>query len=229
MVAAARVGLEHGLTQLAVFGGGHRGGVFAHADAKLLLECVGLCEDVVAYLLGLDGKFAFDSLEALLKIGGKSDTFALEALEVFLEHHLLLPRQTALVGVIDCGDPLIEALVEGDGSFVVAHQRDHLFEYGVEFGGLIGLGHVVEHACDLGEDAAAELQRGYSVLEGGLVGTGYDSLNLGCLLLDAGLDGGHIIGGFDGFERGNAERGFPLLEEGVLMTSGKRCCHYDEC
>ena len=97
VVAAGSIGLEHGLAKLTVFGSRHRGRVFADADAELLLERVALGEDVVADFLGLDRKLAIDPFELRLKVFGQADTLALEAVEVFLEDHLLLAGKAALV------------------------------------------------------------------------------------------------------------------------------------
>ena len=228
-MAAAGISLEHGLTEFTVFGSGHRGGILAHAYAELLFEGVGLRQDVVAYFLGLEGQLVVDFLEPELKVVRETDTFPLEVLKMFLENHLLLAGQAALVGVVDRRHPLVEALVEGNGGGMISQKRNSLLKCGVDLRGLVGLRNIVEHTYHLRKDAAAEFQRSNRVFESGRFGIGDDSVYFGLLLLYSRLDSGDIIGGLDLIERRDAVRGVPFLEERILMTCCKGYCHCEEC
>ena len=222
-MAAGGVGLIVLPAELAVGGSGHLVGECAHTESKFLLESIALCEDVVAYLLSLGSDIGIDLAKAVLLLLGQADTLTLEAFIVLFEHHLLLAGKAALVTVPNGGDALVEGLVEGYVGLVLAHQRDGLFDNGIKGIAAVGLGNVVEHSADLGEDAPGILQRGDGILKtGGLLAGDY-GIDFGLLLGYAGLDCRDVVGGLYLIEGRNSIRGVPLREEGVgAVASHKR-------
>ena len=214
-VSAGSIGLVVLATQVAVLRGRHLVGVGGHAESELVQEVVGLREDIVADLLRLGGDGGIDLAQARLLLLGQADALALEGVEVLLQHHLLLARQAALVAVVHGCHAVVERLVERHIVLMLAHQGDGFLLDGGQRVGAVGLGNVVEHAHDLAENAAGELQRRDGVLEGGRVRVGRDGVDFGGLLLDARLDGGNDVSGLDLFKRRDAVRGVPFRQEGV--------------
>ena len=140
--------------KLAVSSRGHHRRIRAHAKSELLLECVGLCEYVVTYLLVKCGHACVNLAKLVLLLGIQANSLALEALVPALEHHLLLAGQRALVCVVNGLDPGIESLVEINVGAVRTQQANRLFHHGVEFLGAVCLGHIKENAFHFRKDAS---------------------------------------------------------------------------
>ena len=170
VVAAHPISLVVLAAKLAVLSGGHLVGIGRHAEAELLCEGVGLGEYVVAYLLGKFCGAGVDDAQLLLLVLGETDAVADKAVVPLFEHHLLLAGKAALVGIIDLGNPVVEGLVEGDVVAVGAQKRYGLVLNGVESVAAVSLADIVEHALDLGEDAAGELKGSDGIVEGRSLG-----------------------------------------------------------
>ena len=153
-------------TQLAVLRGGHLLRVGGYAEAELLAESIGLRQDVVAYLLGELCGAGIDFAKFCLLCLVKAYTLALEAVEMLLEHHLLLAGEGALVAVVNGGDAVVEGLVEGNVVAVLAQKRYGLVLNGVESVAAVGLADIVEHSGNFADDASGKLQRSDCILKG---------------------------------------------------------------
>ena len=223
VVAAGGIGFPHGLAAGAVGGGGHGGGILGDADAKPGLEGIVFSQDVGAYLLLHDGQIGVDLPEAFLLVVGQTDTAALEAFEMLLQHHLLLAGEGGLVGVIDLGHTLVKALVEGDVVAVLGEHGQGQVDDGVEGVGTVGLVDVEEDALHLGQDTAGALEGLDGVGKGGCGSVGDDGVDFFGLLVDTGLDGGDIVIDGDFAEGRDAIGRVPLAEERILLTRGAGC------
>ena len=123
------VSFEHLFPQFAVLRGGHRIGIVRYTDAELLLEGVAFAQDVITNLLRLGSHLRIDFTQTSLLILRQTDTATLEALEVFLQHHLLFTGQVALVAIVDGSHTLIQLLVECDVVTMFRHQRNSGFHH----------------------------------------------------------------------------------------------------
>ena len=224
VVAAGAVGLEHLLALGAVIARAHKVIIFAHGDAGGLLEGVVLGHQVLAELLAEHSQTGADLGEALLGLGSQAHAVALETFIDFLHHHLLLTGEAGrlLVHGLDAG---IEVLVHHNLVGSLGDQGHHLFFDGLHLGSGITLGEVEEHALYLVQDGAGVLIGKDGILEGRGLRIGQNGLDIGLLLLQAGLEGGHILVCGNLGEGGGSVRGVPLLQEDVggflRVASGK--------
>ncbi len=229
VVAAVRVGAEHGFALGAVFLGRHRVGVFRNGDAELGLEGVVLLEEEVAEAVAQGGEFGVDLLHSGLSRFVEGDAVVGEGAVDLVEHHFLLAGQSERSFlVVDGLDLVEERLVEGDVVLVLRHQVGGVLDDFFERRGVVGLGQVEQDTYDFGQQQAGLVVGGDYVVEGRRIRVGDDGRDFSVVLFDALFQGREIVGFLDLFEGRDAQRGVPLRKEGI-RTGTRASCHSENC
>ena len=228
VVSAGRVCQEYFLSLLTVLAGAHKVVIFTYGDAGLLLEGVVFGQQILAEFLAQGGQAGIDLRKALLGFGLQAHAVADEALVDLLHGHLLLAGEAGgvLINGFHAGE---EILVHQDLVGGLGDKRSHLFLYGLHLGRGIALGQVEENALYLVQDGAGVQERLDGILEGGGFRVLHDGLDIGFLLFQAGLEGGHILVCRNPGEGSRSVRGVPLLEANVLRLLVAGAKHGHSC
>ena len=176
-------------------------------------------------------QLAVDLLEGVLLGSGEQGTVAHKLLVILLGEALLDGIQAQAVGVVIDGLYLgKEAVVHVHGVALFGEHGQQILGEFLHLLGVVTATECIEHSRHLVQDAAAVVQGQDGVLEVGDCRVLDDGINLGVLLSNTGLDGGHVVTVGDLVKRRDAVlvgvlRHKRIVLVGFLVTAA----HQHEC